>query len=56
MIIYPPLIADTIPAFTTEEIKIPFTWNPAVNKTGNKSYCLILKNYFDSKTIATLET
>jgi hypothetical protein len=31
MIIYPPYIADTIPAFTKDIIKIPFSQNPAVS-------------------------
>jgi hypothetical protein len=31
MIIYPPFIEDTIPGFTTSDIKIPFVMNPAVS-------------------------
>jgi hypothetical protein len=38
MIIYAPYIADTIPAFTTESVQIPFVMNPAINNIGQVKY------------------
>ena len=52
MIIYPPLIADTIPAFTAAAIKIPFENNPAVVLSSIKGFRLIVKDYNSSKIIA----
>lgn len=52
MIIYPPLIADTIPAFTTDKIVIPFSQNPAVSIEEVSSFKLIIKDYLNSNTIA----
>lgn len=52
MIIYPPLIADTIPAFTTTAVKIPFENNPAVVLSSVKGFRLIVKDYNSSKIIA----
>lgn len=49
MIIYPPLIADQIPAFTSSGISVPFTWNPAVPKDDNILISLQVKDYFSSK-------
>ena len=54
MIIYPPFIAETIPGFTTLEIKIPFSKNPAVSEDEIEGYSLIVKNYNDSLQIAQL--
>lgn len=51
MIIYPPLIAEQIPAFTGSGISVPFTWNPAVPKDDNISIRLQVKDYFTSKVI-----
>lgn len=51
MIIYPPLIADQIPAFTKSGIYIPFTWNPAVPKDDSIYLRLQIKEYFSSKII-----
>lgn len=51
MIIYPPLIAEQIPAFTSSGISVPFTWNPAVPKDDNISIRLQVKDYFTSKVI-----
>ena len=52
MIIYPPLIADTIPAFTTVAVKIPFENNPAVVLSSVKGFKLIVKDYNSSIAIA----
>ena len=49
MIIYPPLIADTIPAFTATAVKIPFENNPAVVLSSIKGFRLIVKDYNSSK-------
>ena len=54
MIIYPPLIADTIPAFTTDKIVIPFSQNPAVSIKEVTSFGLIVKDYLSSNIIANL--
>lgn len=54
MIIYPPLIADTIPAFTKDKIIIPFSQNPAVGVDEVKGFKLIVKRYTDSEIITTL--
>ena len=54
MIIYPPFIGDTIPAFTRDKVVIPFSQNPAVDIGSVSSFGLIVKNYLDSKTIAVL--
>ena len=53
MVIYPPIIADTVPAFTSTEIKIPFFWNPAVGKNEINYYSLLIKN-INSEIIATI--
>ena len=52
MIIYPPLIADTIPAFTTNKIVIPFSQNQAVSIDDVSSFKLIIKDYLSSNIIA----
>lgn len=52
MIIYPPLIADTIPAFTADAVKIPFENNPAIVLFSVKGFRLIIKDYNSSKIIA----
>lgn len=52
MIIYPPLIANTIPAFTASAVKIPFENNPAVVLSSIKGFRLIVKDYNSSKIIA----
>ena len=52
MIIYPPLIADTIPAFTAAAVKIPFENNPAVVLSSVKGFKLIVKDYNSSSIIA----
>lgn len=52
MIIYPPLIADTIPAFTADAVKIPFENNPAVFLSSIKGFKLIVKDYNSSSIIA----
>ena len=55
MIIYPPFIGDTIPAFTTDKIVIPFQQNTAVvDEKGVVGFRLKIKNYQTSKSIATL--
>lgn len=54
MIIYPPLIAETIPAFTTDKIIIPFSQNPAVDINEVTVFKLIIKNYITSEIIADL--
>ena len=52
MIIYPPLIADTIPAFTNDKIVIPFSQNHAVSIEGVSSFKLIIKDYLNSNIVA----
>ena len=52
MIIYPPLIADTIPAFTTDKIVIPFSQNPAVRIEEVSNFKLIIQDYLSSNIIA----
>ena len=54
MIIYPPLIADTIPAFTTDKIIIPFSQNPAVGMVEVQSFKLIIKDYLTSTPLTVL--
>lgn len=49
MIIYPPYIADTIPAFINSEIKIPFFMNPAIKKSQIKSARLKIQRYNSSE-------
>lgn len=56
MIIYPPFIGDTIPAFTEDKIIIPFEQNPAVSFQEITHFGLIVKNYTDSKIIASFST
>ena len=52
MIIYPPFIRDTIPAFTTDKIVIPFSQNPAVSIDEVSGFKLIIKDYLSSNIIA----
>lgn len=54
MIIYPPFIADTIPAFTTDKIVIPFSQNPAVGMAEVQSFKLIIKDYLTSTPLTVL--
>lgn len=54
MIIYPPFIGDTIPAFTTSEIKVPFTMNPVVSEQDVDGFALQIKDYITSNVVATL--
>lgn len=54
MIIYPPFIGETIPAFTTQEIIIPFFQNPAVSWEEVQGFSLIIKNYNSSVEQARL--
>ena len=54
MIIYPPLIADTISAFTTEQIVIPFSQNPAVSMNEVTGFQLMIKDYIKSEVIGYL--
>ena len=54
MIIYPPLIGDTIPAFTIDKIVIPFQQNPAVDIEEVTSFELVVKEYTSSQIIANL--
>ena len=54
MIIYPPFIGDTIPAFTKDKIVIPFSQNPAVSIKEVTSFGLIVKDYLSSNIIANL--
>ena len=56
MIIYPPYIADTIPAFTTEKVKIPFVMNPAIEDIDQVKYFQIkIINYIKSSVIGTIK-
>ena len=55
MIIYPPFIADTIPAFTTEKVIIPFEMNPAVDKSQITGFELQIKEYQGAKPVAILD-
>ena len=56
MIIYPPYIADTIPAFTTEKVKIPFAMNPAIDIEQINYFQIKIINYIDSSLIGTVKT
>ena len=51
MIIYPPLIDATIPAFVGSTVKIPFQQNPAVNYHEITGFALIIKNYTDATIV-----
>ena len=55
MIIYPPIIGDTIPAFTSDVIKIPFTHNPAVDLEGVQGFSLLIKEFANSKQIGIIQ-
>ena len=44
MIIYPPIIADTIPAFTKYKVIVPFKDNIAVGDQEITGYCLRISN------------
>ena len=54
MNMYPPLIANSIPAFTADKIIIPFTDNPAVTITQNTKYYLKIININNNETIKTI--
>lgn len=54
MIIYPPFIADTIPAFTKDKIIIPFQQNPVVGIEEVNSFSLIVKDYLSSNILLNL--
>ena len=58
MIIYPPFIADTIPAFSTDKIVIPFQQNPAVSEEEFKDFVfkLLIKDFQSSKELTTLNS
>lgn len=51
MIIYPPYIADTIPAFTTDKIIIPFVMNPAADIRQVKSFRIKIMDYIKSEKL-----
>ena len=51
MIIYPPYIADTIPAFTTDKIIIPFVMNPAADIRYVKSFQIKIMDYIKSEKL-----
>lgn len=53
MIEYSPFIADTIPGFNTDEIKIPYTDSIAVSKQEIKGYSLKMWPYNAQDKIAT---
>lgn len=55
-IIYAPIIADTIPGFTTSQIIIPFRNNPAVStvEAQNKGLTLLVKHYNQNDTLFTI--
>lgn len=54
MIIYPPLIADTIPAFTNDKIVIPFVMNPAADISQVKSFQIKIMDYIKSEKLDTI--
>ena len=54
MIIYPPYIADTIPAFTTDKVTIPFVLNPAVSIAEIKLFQIVIKDYVSQETIGNI--
>lgn len=56
MIIYPPLIAETIPAFVKTKIIIPFKDNPAVSPEMVSEYQLQIKSYQKSIIVGTLKS
>lgn len=55
MIIYPPIIGDTIPAFVQNNLIIPFTHNPAVEWKEVKGFSLIIKELANSKQIENVQ-
>lgn len=55
MIIYPPYIADVIPAFTTEKVKIPFVMNPAIDIKQVNYFQIKIINYIDSDIIGSIK-
>ena len=54
MIIYPPLIENTIPAFTNDKVVITFSQNPAVAWGEVKYLGLVIKKYNNSTIITNL--
>ena len=56
MIIYPPIIGDTIPGFTNVEVKIPFQQNPAVSINEVKGFSLKVKNYNEPNEFTSLDS
>lgn len=56
MIIYPPYIADTIPAFTKDIIKIPFSQNPAVSIDEVTCFQIQIKDYVSGELIGTIKS
>ena len=56
MIIYPPIIGDTIPGFTNVEVKIPFQQNPAVSINEVKGFRLKVKNYNEPNEFTSLDS
>lgn len=56
MIIYPPYIADTIPAFTTKKVEIPFVMNPALDIDQIKYFQIRVTNYIDSELVGTVKS
>jgi hypothetical protein len=56
MIIYPPLIETTVPAFTSDTVTLTFSQNPAVSWDEITGFGLVMKHYTNSKTIDTLFT
>ena len=55
MIEYPPFIENTIPAFISSQIRIPFTQNPAVGFKEVMGFSLIIKEYSTSQVVATIK-
>lgn len=54
MIIYPPLIETTVPAFTTNTVTLTFSQNPAVSWGEVTGFGLVMKHYTNSNIIDTL--
>ena len=55
-IVYSPVIAATLPAFTTEQIIIPFAHNPAVAADEVDRFVIIFKDTNTSQILLTVQT
>jgi hypothetical protein len=56
MIIYPPIIGDTIPAFTNAVINIPYSDNMAVVLSEVKGFNLLIKELLNSEIVCSINS